>query len=109
MDYHTKKSIRYAVIKDINYKDDSSTDSKNDDNEDNVSEYVPSIVSGKSANHAGKKHCIVTTQKNIGLQWNKNKPSWQQVSDNVVLCGKQSLHCQNPGNITFREYVNAAD
>ena len=35
-------------------------------------------------------------------------PMWVQVADNVILCGKRFLHCQNIGNIRFREYIAAA-
>ena len=108
MDYHTKKSIRYEATKDINYKDDSGSDDKNDDNKDNISEYVPSVVSAKPSGNVAKAHGVTTAQTTQDFILDKYKPSWQQVADNVVLCGRTSLHCQNMGNVMLREYVFAA-
>ena len=30
------------------------------------------------------------------------------VPDNVVLCGKNTLHCKNKGNLLFKDYINSA-
>ena len=38
----------------------------------------------------------------------KTSPMWKTVPSNVILCGQKSLHCQNPGNIIFKDYIKSA-
>ena len=49
------------------------------------------------------------TKKIGGNKTNDNPtiPLWTTVADDVILCGQQTLHYKNKGNLLYRDYVHA--
>ena len=89
-------------------EDKGALQSTGDGKEATSSIYVANSDSDDSdttiAKSVAKKPSIASKTR----QPNKTDVLWKGVADNVILCGQESLHCHNTGNLLFRKYVHAA-
>ena len=93
--------------KDVDYNEDETltvaTSKKG-----SASLYQPSDASDDSDTHLTPFVSKEVKNKSKPRQPNKTDALWIDAADNVILCGQQSLHCHNTGNLLFRDYVHAA-
>ena len=87
----------------VPYKEDGTIVSETTTQRENVSTYLPPSSDSDDevivhANQPKKKGNYVP--KTLG-----NETKTPICSDTVILCGKRSLHCQNQGNLLFRDLI----
>ena len=106
------KSIRLSTgrcTNRVSYKESGTVKRDVTKSRDNASTYFPPSSHSPDHNIASMLHRTkeqMYLQKEMGHK--SHRPVWQKVSESVILCGKTSLHCQNPGNILFRDHIAAA-
>ena len=92
----------------VDYKEDGTIVSETNTSHEHASTYKPHSESDDEevVNDIHSKKMKFSSKTNIESV--EELPLWRIVTNEVILCGKRSLHCKNVGNNLFRDYVAAA-
>ena len=104
-------NLRSTVEKENSNKiqpEKDSSKSSDDVDVESGSLYINSSSSDDEDSSAGNQPTTVKKVKILKANYSNTPILWQNVHDNVILCGKRSLHCQNKGNLLFRDLISSA-